>query len=87
MAQILARPGAEGRDFLRVLDAYSGTSQAGRPPQELLDDYAHFHAFYFAHNDDPERRDRVRQALLAAGIPAAELDAVERHTVETLHAP
>jgi hypothetical protein len=79
----LRRPGITFVEFPRFLDEYVGTIEQ-QNQRRLLADYVHFQLFYFAHNDDPERLQRLRTALLGLGVPEASLSEADRVVRETM---
>lgn len=73
----LRRPGVNFVEFPVYLDDYIDRIDEHNP-KRLLDDYVHFQLFYFVHNDDPERQDRLRAALLDLGVPESAVLEAER---------
>jgi hypothetical protein len=78
MNALATRPGVAFTKFPELIDSYLTAALAGRSRDVLLGDWTRLQQFYFRHNDDPERLARVRTALLAAGVPAADLDDAAR---------
>ena len=59
-------------EFPLFLDEYVRTLDQ-QNPRQLLNDYVHFQLFYFVHNADAARQQRLRAALLDLGVPEASL--------------
>jgi hypothetical protein len=78
MQELATRPGVTFVDFPKYLDGLAVADLRRYSPQVLLSEFEHFYHFYFQHNPDPDRLERVRRALVAAGVSASDLDAVSR---------
>lgn len=79
----LRRPGITFVEFPGFVDEYAATLEQ-QNQRRLLPDYVHFQLFYFAHNDDEERLQRLRSALLDHGVPETSLREADRVVRETM---
>jgi len=79
----LRRPGIAFIEFPHFVDEYTSTIDQ-QDPRRLLEDYLHFQVFYFAHNDDTQRFQRLRTALLEVGVPEASLLTADRRAREAM---
>jgi hypothetical protein len=76
MRGLQRHPEVQFTDVPAFIDRY--THQAGSlSPEQLVADYAYLHRFYFQHNQDPERLQRLQSALRAAGVQDAALRVAE----------
>jgi hypothetical protein len=76
MHALRGRSGISGVDFERYLDQYLDKPPV-QSPEHWLDDYMRIQRFYFRHNTDPARLQRLQALVRAAGVPEASLRAAE----------
>ena len=79
----LRRPGIAFVEFPHFVDEYTSTIDQ-QNPRRLLEDYLHFQLFYFAHNDDAPRLQRLRSALQEIGVPEVSLLEADRRARDAM---